>query len=82
MPRKKDPLDRLYDLDIKRASALIFTTAFVFRAFLNLMFFERFGYRSVQYLETWYLLRCRKGKAPANVPGPPRAASKSRRSDF
>ncbi len=54
MSRKTDPLDRLYDLDVKRAAVLIFTIAFVFRAVLNLMFFERFGYRSVQYLETWF----------------------------
>lgn len=62
MPRKKDPLDWLYNLDIKRASSLIFCTAFVIRALLNYIFFERFGYRAVQYHEIWFYYGVAKGK--------------------
>ena len=62
MPHEKDLLDRLYDLDIKRASLLIFGIAFVFRALLNYIFFERFGYRAVQYHEIWFYYGVAKGK--------------------
>ena len=62
MPRKKDPLDWLYNLDIRKASLLIFCTAFVIRGLLNYIFFERFGYRAVQYHEIWFYYGVAKGK--------------------
>jgi hypothetical protein len=62
MPRKKDQLDKIYNLDAKRAALLIFATAFLTRALLNYIFFERFGYRAMQYPEIWFYYGVAKGK--------------------
>ncbi|MEE8401038.1 MAG: glycosyltransferase family 39 protein [Candidatus Hydrothermarchaeaceae archaeon] len=64
MPKKskKDPLSRLSDFDIKRASLLVFSTAFFIRLLLNVIFFERFGYRAVQYQEIWFYYGVAQGK--------------------
>lgn len=59
---KKDLLSRLGTLDIKRASVLIFFVAFVVRVLLNFIFFERFGYRAMQYSEIWFYYGVAEGK--------------------
>jgi hypothetical protein len=62
MPRKEDPLDQIYNLDVRRAALFIFGVAFLTRTLLNYVFFERFGYRAMQYPEIWFYYGVAKGK--------------------
>jgi hypothetical protein len=62
MPHKKNLMDRIYSLNTKDASVLIFGIAFLTRALLNYIFFERYGYGSVQHIETWFYYGVARGK--------------------
>jgi hypothetical protein len=51
MPRKKDPLERLYKLDIRKEAMLIFCTAF--RALLNYIPAGYTGQMLYRFLNEW-----------------------------